>query len=221
MQSVEPTSPGPPVLACARLATPWSETFAYRINIRPDCDCIPRGGDKLDRLDLYLLKGTEQSFADLEYDAAFGLIPEHDNEAIVFPVYGTKAISFKFRKLYWEKWRDIKAKRVGRLLPPFLTRLQQRYAAYMQRPGLSRLPTVAFPAPPAAPTGTAIATVADVPVEVQQEVVANPEVPVAQAPPLQPAPAPAEVREVVPAAEASSPAETIPPPAPSDTAPKA
>ena len=182
----------------------------YRINIRPDCDCIPRGGDKLDRLDLYLLKGTEKTFAELEYNAEFGLIPEHDNEAIVFPVYGNKAISFKFRKLYWEKWRDINGKRIGRLLPPFLTRLQQRYAAYMQRPGLSRLPTVAFPAPPAAPTGTAIATVPDEPVEVQ-EVAAAPEASVAEAPPP-PAPATVEVREVDAAAEAAAPGEALPPP---------
>ena len=29
-------------------------------------------------------------------------------------------------------------------MPPFLTRLQQRYSAYLQRPGLNRLPTAAF-----------------------------------------------------------------------------
>jgi hypothetical protein len=187
----------------------------YRINIRPDCDCIPRGGDKLDRLDLYLLKGTEQTFADMEYNAEFGLIPEHDNEAIVFPVYGSKAISFKFRRLYWEKWRDIKEKRVGRLLPPFLTRLQQRYAAYMQRPGLSRLPTVAFPAAPVAPTGPAIATVPDEPVEIQHEVPATPEVSVVQGPPpAEPVPPPAEVQGVPAAAETAVPSEAPPPSSP-------
>lgn len=116
----------------------------YQINIRPDCDCIPRGHDKLDSLELYLLKGTELPVAKLNYDPKNSLITESDNEAVLFPVYDGKALNFKFRKLYKEKWRDLKAKRVGRLMPPFLTRLQQRYSAYLQRPGLNRLPTAAF-----------------------------------------------------------------------------
>jgi hypothetical protein len=119
----------------------------YRINIRPDCDCIPRGNDKLDKLDLYLLKGTERPMADLNFDGKNGLIPEQDNEAIVFPVYDGKVLCFKFRKLYMQRWQELKGKRVGRLLPPFLTRLQQRYSSYLQRPGLSRLPNAAFPFP--------------------------------------------------------------------------
>jgi hypothetical protein len=121
----------------------------YRINIRPDCDCIPKGNDKLDKLDLYLLKGTERPVADLKYNSDYGLIPEQDNEAVLFPVCNGKALCFKFRKLYMQKWQDLKGKRVGRLLPPFLTRLQQRYSAYLQRPGLSRLPKAAFPSPDA------------------------------------------------------------------------
>jgi hypothetical protein len=126
----------------------------YRINIRPGCDCIPKGNDKLDNIDLYLLKGTVRPMEELSYDSKYGLIPEQDNEAVVFPVYEGKALCFKFRKLYTQKWRDLKEnKRVGRLLPPFLTRLQQRYSSYLQRPGLSRLPNAAFhsPAPPVAP----------------------------------------------------------------------
>lgn len=36
--------------------------------------------------------------------------------------------------------------RVGRLLPPFVTRVQQRYASYLQRPGMPRIPEVFYPA---------------------------------------------------------------------------
>lgn len=131
----------------------------YRINIRPDCDCVPRGNDTLDRLELYLLKGTERSFADLNYDDEYGFIPEQDNEAIIFPVYNGKALCFKFRRLYTNKGKELKGKRIGRLLPPFLTRLQERYSAYLQRPGLSRLPKVAFPAPMPEATSAVIETV--------------------------------------------------------------
>jgi hypothetical protein len=141
----------------------------------------------------YLLNGAARSFADLilKYNAEYGLIPEQDNEAIIFPVHDGKAVCFKFRKLYTLKYKDIKVKRVGRLLPPFLTRLQQRYSAYLQRPGLSRLPSVAFPSPAAAPTVPAIETVAAVetvvapalPPEVAKEpVAAAPEAPPAAAP---------------------------------------
>lgn len=135
------------------------------INIRPDCDCIPKGNDKLDKLDLYLLKGAARTFADLKYDNEYGLIPEQDNEAIIFPAHDGKALCFKFRKLYTQKFRDIKSQRVGRLLPPFLTRLQQRYSAYLQRPGLSRLPSLAFPSPVAAAAEPAIETVAAITTE--------------------------------------------------------
>jgi hypothetical protein len=134
----------------------------YRINIRPDCDCVPRGSDTLDRLELYLLKGTERSFADLKYDDEYGFIPEQDNEAIIFPVHEGKALCFKFRRLYVVKGKELKGKRIGRLIPPYLTRLQERYSAYLQRPGLTRLPKVAFPAPAPVATVDVIETVAAV-----------------------------------------------------------
>jgi len=163
---------------------------AYWINIRPDCDCIPKGSDKLDKLDLYLLKGAARPFADLKYDSEYGLIPEQDNEAIVFPVHDGKALCFKFRKLYMQKYKDLKDRRIGRLLPPFLTRLQQRYSAYLQRPGLSRLPSVAFPSPAPELTSLAIETVAAVvaePEATQTAASSVPETP-AQNPPATEAP---------------------------------
>lgn len=121
---------------------------AYLINIRPDCDCIARGNNTLNSLDLYLLRGTKKAIAELKFDREHGVILEQDNEAMVFPIHDGKAVCFKFKKLYTKKWREVKANRVGRLLPPYLTRLQQRYSSYLQRPGLSRLPEELFPEPP-------------------------------------------------------------------------
>ena len=149
----------------------------YWINIRPDCDCIPKGNDKLDNLDLYLLKGNSRTFADLDYDDEYGLIPEQDNEAIIFPVHDGKALCFKFRKIHTKKFKEIKTKRIGRLLPPFLTRLQQRYSSYLQRPGLSRLPSAAFPAPVPAAKAPAIETVGVVTLEATEPETAVAEVP--------------------------------------------
>ena len=132
-----------------------------------------RTSDKIYRLSvLYLLKGTERSFADLKYDDEYGFIPEQDNEAIIFPVHQGKALCFKFRRLYVVKGKEVRGKRIGRLLPPYLTRVQERYSAYLQRPGLSRLPKVAFPAPALAPTAAIIETV---PAVVAPEPAAQPE----------------------------------------------
>lgn len=121
------------------------EEGGYRINVRPHCDCIARENSSPDKIKLYLLKGCEKNLSDLDCDSDRGLIREHDNEAVVYPVLEGKALRFGFKDLDMKKWGELKGKRVGRLLPPFLTRLQQRYSSYLQRPGLSRLPNAAFP----------------------------------------------------------------------------
>lgn len=114
----------------------------YYINIRPDCDCIARQTDKQDRVELYLLKGrelTEEEVAKI-YDKRLGLALEKDNEATIFGMKDGTTYSFKFKRMQIKPWGQLKDKRVGRLLPPFVTRLQQRYSAYLQRPGLTRVP---------------------------------------------------------------------------------
>lgn len=84
---------------------------------------------------------------------------ERDNEAIVYAMYDGKHISFRFKSdLKIKEWsgnQGWKDKRIGRLLPPFLTRLLERYAAYSHRPGLPRVPQVLIPsASPAAAVST-------------------------------------------------------------------
>lgn len=41
----------------------------------------------------------------------------------------------------------LQGQRMGRLLPPFLTRLLERYAAYAHRPGIPRVPSALIPVP--------------------------------------------------------------------------
>jgi hypothetical protein len=120
------------------------------INIRPDCDCLVRDGGSADAIDLYLLKGRRLTGAKIAefYRETYGLLFEQDNEAIIFDLVAERSFVFQFKLLTIEPWGNWKAKRIGRLLPPFLTRFQQRYAAYLQRPGLSRIPPEAIPAVP-------------------------------------------------------------------------
>jgi len=54
---------------------------------------------------------------------------------------------FQFKNLIVGEWKEWKDRRIGRLLPPYLTRLQQRYSAYLQRPGLTKIPKVLLPLP--------------------------------------------------------------------------
>lgn len=114
----------------------------YFINIRAECDCVIRGRSK--DAQLYLLKGRELVGDDLakKVNLEMGNINDQHNEEVVFAMHEGKAIRFGFRDLKVVKWNDLKDQRVGRLLPPFITRMLQRYAAYSQRPGLPRLPSI-------------------------------------------------------------------------------
>jgi hypothetical protein len=119
----------------------------YFINIRPECDCIAREGKDQNSVELYLLRGNKLSEKKLSEKAngKFGTISELDNETIIFGMTEGKTFSFYFKDQLVEKWGDWKTRRIGRLLPPFLTRLQQRYSAYLQRPGVTRIPASLLP----------------------------------------------------------------------------
>jgi hypothetical protein len=125
----------------------FKKSKEFFINIRPDCDCIPRGGSDPDSVKLYLLKGDKLSSGQVtkRHREKYGSIEEDDSEAVVFAMKDGISVSFQLAELYIETWGDWKALRIGRLLPPFLTRLQQRYSAYLQRPGLTRVPKAAVP----------------------------------------------------------------------------
>jgi hypothetical protein len=122
-----------------------NETY---INVRPDCDCILNRGianNVNDDIDLYLLRGTKftNNQEIRKFRKKYGNFEEIDNESIVFNILNGKTFKFAFKELTIKKWSEIKEKRIGRLLPPYITRMQQRYALYMQRQGLPRIPTTA------------------------------------------------------------------------------
>lgn len=112
----------------------------YRLNVRAECDCVVRSGNRNPKL--YLLKGKVLQGEDLTnvINSSLGNLVEKDNEAIVYAMYKGQTISFSFRDVTVENWNQWKSSRIGRLLPPFSTRIIQRYAAYGQRPGLPRIP---------------------------------------------------------------------------------
>ena len=117
----------------------------FYINIRPACDLVARDRSQ-DAIDLYLLKGSKLSSKNLKktFTKSHGIFNENDGQSIVFPVCDGKGFDFRFKNITLEKWVDIKNKRVGRLLPPYVTRIQQKYALYAQRQGLPRTPWAAI-----------------------------------------------------------------------------
>ena len=114
------------------------------INIRPACDCIKRPPD--DEIMLYLLQGSQLSLSKEKsyFNHEYGHFNELECQAIVFALYNGKSYDFRFKNLKIQPWSEIDDKRIGRLLPPYITRIQQRYAAYLHREGLPRIPSEAL-----------------------------------------------------------------------------
>jgi hypothetical protein len=122
----------------------------YWLNIRAQCDTI-RCSD-INNIQIYCLRGRsinngsfykETSTIPSEkkgYRVAEGQFIEKINNAIVPFIDDGKVIEFLFNDLHIKKWKDVKAKRVGRLLSPYITRIQQRFALYLHRQGLPRIP---------------------------------------------------------------------------------
>jgi len=116
---------------------------AYYINIRPDCDIIRN------KKDLYLLKGNivdeSRINSDVEKAIIFdsGEFIEKINLCYIAFIDG-KIIEIKLRDLQIKQWDHIKSKRIARLLPPYITKIQQKYSFYLQRQGLPAIPEAAI-----------------------------------------------------------------------------
>lgn len=111
----------------------------YYINVRPQCDCIPRNDVKLEDVELYLIKGTEKAIEKCNFNKKDGIFSDIETRVTVFPI-NHKAVQFELGKFSIQKFSELREKRLGRLLPPFITKLVQKYALYMQRQALPRIP---------------------------------------------------------------------------------
>ncbi|MFV0543027.1 MAG: hypothetical protein ACK5L8_04975 [Marinicella pacifica] len=125
----------------------------YYLNIRPSCDLITGRGDSSDSINdinLYLIRGTKLNETKIgeQFRPEFGNFLENDTNIIIFPVDGYNAIDFRFKDLKVEPWSNWKSKRKGRILSPFINRVQQKYSLYSQRLGLPRIPESLFPKNP-------------------------------------------------------------------------
>ena len=120
----------------------------YYINIRPDCDIIRDFAQK----DMYLIRGNVVDEATINVEGKAGqdtilfekgAFVEKINCSYVAFISG-QILRLSFREIYQRKWKEIKESRIGRLLPPYITAIQQKYAAYLQRQGLPGIPKEAI-----------------------------------------------------------------------------
>ena len=115
----------------------------FLLNLRPDCDCIPRHDQSIDRVNLYCVQGEVIDDQTLAEKYRNGHFDEVIWESIAFAVCEGQSVRFNFNKLRVRRFKEIKDKRIGRILHPYLTRIQQRYGLYLQRQGLPRIPEAA------------------------------------------------------------------------------
>ena len=122
----------------------------YWLNLRPDCDCIPRSGEAAGDIEVHCIKGRKLGIRELRddyYNESTGNFRERVYESVVFAIVGGRSVVFSFKNMQVMKYSAIREKRVGRLLHPYLTRIQQRYALYIQRQALPRVPESAVETP--------------------------------------------------------------------------
>ena len=114
---------------------------SYYLNIRPQCDLL-RCEDVL----IYCVKGTvmTKKKEKEEHSSETGQFKERSDLEIIPFINKGKILVFYFKDFSIKKFNDIKTNRIGRLLPPYITRLQQRFALYLQRQGLPRIPVEAI-----------------------------------------------------------------------------
>lgn len=131
----------------------------YYLNIRPTCDCVGRkeqvctdckkqnyciecsNANKVYLIKFEALKQQEEK--DL-FEHKYGVFKERNNEAILGPLIGNKFYRFKFQEITIKLYSDVKEYKKGRILQPFIRHITERYALYIQRQALPRIPSQAI-----------------------------------------------------------------------------
>lgn len=129
-----------------------SDKEIYFLNIRPDCDIAIRDGQT--NPELYCIECEIVNEND-DFKAKYnkGTLIETSGSAYLPFVYEEKVFIIRFKSLKIFKWSDMlwaknkegntrlfSETRIGRVLPPYITSIQQKYSFYLQRQGLPGIP---------------------------------------------------------------------------------
>ena len=66
-----------------------------------------------------------------------------NNEAILGPLIDNYFYRFKFKEIKIKLYDEVKESKKGRILQPFIRHITERYALYIQRQALPRIPNQA------------------------------------------------------------------------------
>lgn len=117
----------------------------FCMNIRPTCDCVD-GRKQSDGL-VYWLRCSKLS--DNQVGSHFlkddGHFDETPSCAMVGPLYENGFYRIDFNKVEIVAYSQWKAKKVGRVLPPIINHITERYGLYVQRQALPRIPKEIIP----------------------------------------------------------------------------
>lgn len=121
---------------------------SYFLNIRPQCDLQHSNSQNEDDIELYCIEGNvverteKKKFKNVKYDEIKNEFREDVSYCICAFFDNGKILQFWFRKFKIFKLRELQEKtiKLGRLISPYITRIQQRFANYIQRLGLPTVP---------------------------------------------------------------------------------
>jgi hypothetical protein len=138
---------------------------SYYLNIRPACDTIRDKDSKKGST----IKSNEVKFnpklyclkceivKDKDFEIKNGAITERINNAYIPFVFEGKTMKINFDSLSIFRWKEklldkddnetdniFKDRRIGRILSPYITKVQQKYSYYLQRQGLPAIPEKAI-----------------------------------------------------------------------------
>lgn len=113
------------------------------ICLTPACDLVARGEDKADDIKMFMVRALLVQDEALATPKAIDKMLKSDlTTSVVLHHLVPDDAMYVVRFKNWSvtTWGKVKSRRLGRLLDPYVTLLQQRYALFSQRQGLPRLP---------------------------------------------------------------------------------
>ncbi len=114
----------------------------YYMNIRPTCDCVSRDGNSNN---VYLLNCSRLRDEQIVEMYENGHFKETIGTAVVGPLFDNGVYRIYFKELKKEEYSQWKDKKVGRILPPIINHITERYSLYVQRQALPRIPKEILP----------------------------------------------------------------------------
>ena len=116
---------------------------SIEICITPACDLVARKGDSEDIRMLIVVASRVPPSEYSNRQKRDVLLPDDSATSVLLHhiVPDDAMYRVQFRDWYIRYWHEVKDNRRGRLLEPYVTLLQQRFAQYGQRQGVPRLPS--------------------------------------------------------------------------------